>query len=249
MRAVDGVSTDVEKAEVVVVIGPSGSGKSTFLRCLNGLEELNGGHVVIDGLDLADKKTDINKVRREGKTLAQLLRRPEVSLDQLAELDAPLAELAGDRQVREQVAIEVKYEGYLRRQRGQVERFRRSEDSRIPSWVSYEAIPQLRTEAKEKLAALQEQSSQWEAIDDQIRQAERVRDDMASDLTVLQLQFRVVKDEELNNALLKLANQITAVEEAQEVVAEGTSEERTVRSFSAVKSSSDHPTVDFPWSV
>lgn len=65
VRAVDGVSTDVEKAEVVVVIGPSGSGKSTFLRCLNGLEELNGGHVVIDGLDLADKKTDINKVRRE----------------------------------------------------------------------------------------------------------------------------------------------------------------------------------------
>jgi polar amino acid transport system ATP-binding protein len=65
VRAVDGVSTDIEKAEVVVVIGPSGSGKSTFLRCLNGLEQLNGGHVIIDGLDLANKKTDINKVRRE----------------------------------------------------------------------------------------------------------------------------------------------------------------------------------------
>jgi len=65
VRAVDGVSTDVAKAEVVVVIGPSGSGKSTFLRCLNGLEPLNGGHIVIDGKDLADKKTDINVVRRE----------------------------------------------------------------------------------------------------------------------------------------------------------------------------------------
>ncbi len=65
VRAVDGVSTRVEKAEVVVVIGPSGSGKSTFLRCLNGLESFDAGHVVIDGMDLADRKTDINKVRRE----------------------------------------------------------------------------------------------------------------------------------------------------------------------------------------
>ncbi len=65
VRAVDGVSTRVEKAEVVVVIGPSGSGKSTFLRCLNGLEGFDEGHVVIDGMDLADRKTDINKVRRE----------------------------------------------------------------------------------------------------------------------------------------------------------------------------------------
>ena len=104
--------------------------------------------------DIAAVLTHINKARREGKTLAQLLRRPEVSLDQLAELDAHLAELAGDRQVREQVEIEVKYEGYLRRQRGQVERFRRSEDSRIPSWLDYEAIPELRTEAKEKFAAV-----------------------------------------------------------------------------------------------
>ncbi|GAB4258522.1 MAG: amino acid ABC transporter ATP-binding protein [Deferrisomatales bacterium] len=65
VRAVDGVSTTIRKGEVVVVIGPSGSGKSTFLRCLNGLELFDAGHVVIDGLDLADPKTDINKVRRE----------------------------------------------------------------------------------------------------------------------------------------------------------------------------------------
>lgn len=65
VRAVDGVTTKVRKGEVVVVIGPSGSGKSTFLRCLNGLESFDAGHVVIDGMDLASKKTDINKVRRE----------------------------------------------------------------------------------------------------------------------------------------------------------------------------------------
>ncbi|ORJ60317.1 amino acid ABC transporter ATP-binding protein [Geothermobacter hydrogeniphilus] len=65
VRAVDGVSAEIAPGEVVVIIGPSGSGKSTFLRCLNGLEQFSDGHIVIDGVDLADKKTDINKVRRE----------------------------------------------------------------------------------------------------------------------------------------------------------------------------------------
>ncbi|UVE19658.1 amino acid ABC transporter ATP-binding protein [Pseudomonas sp. LS44] len=65
VRAVDKVSTHVSKGEVLVVIGPSGSGKSTFLRCLNGLEELDSGSVSIDGLDLANPKTDVNAYRRE----------------------------------------------------------------------------------------------------------------------------------------------------------------------------------------
>jgi len=65
VRAVDDVTTGVAKGEVVVVIGPSGSGKSTFLRCLNGLEECDSGSVSIDGVDLANPKTDINAYRRE----------------------------------------------------------------------------------------------------------------------------------------------------------------------------------------
>jgi polar amino acid transport system ATP-binding protein len=65
VRAVDGVSTEVAQGEVVVVIGPSGSGKSTFLRCINGLEAFTEGRIIIDGVDLADKKTNINKVRAE----------------------------------------------------------------------------------------------------------------------------------------------------------------------------------------
>ncbi|MBT8329276.1 MAG: amino acid ABC transporter ATP-binding protein [Desulfofustis sp.] len=65
VRAVDDVSTTVEKGEVVVVIGPSGSGKSTFIRCINALEMFNEGHVYIDGVDIADRKTNINKIRAE----------------------------------------------------------------------------------------------------------------------------------------------------------------------------------------
>ncbi|WP_276511814.1 amino acid ABC transporter ATP-binding protein [Paramicrobacterium fandaimingii] len=60
-----GINCDVEPQEVVCVIGPSGSGKSTFLRCLNMLEDITSGEVVIDGQSLTDKNADINAVRTE----------------------------------------------------------------------------------------------------------------------------------------------------------------------------------------
>ena len=63
LEVLKSISADVYEGEVVVLIGPSGSGKSTFLRCLNRLEEITGGEVVVDGVNIADKKTDINKVR------------------------------------------------------------------------------------------------------------------------------------------------------------------------------------------
>ena len=58
-----GISTDIYEGEVVCVIGPSGSGKSTFLRCLNRLETITSGEVIVDGYDVTDKKININKVR------------------------------------------------------------------------------------------------------------------------------------------------------------------------------------------
>ena len=63
LEVLKGVSLDVVKGEVVVIIGPSGSGKSTFLRCLNGLEEITCGNVIVDGQNIADKSVNINKAR------------------------------------------------------------------------------------------------------------------------------------------------------------------------------------------
>lgn len=57
------ISIDISEGEVVVLLGPSGSGKSTFLRCLNQLEVATSGTIIVDGNDVTDKHTDINKVR------------------------------------------------------------------------------------------------------------------------------------------------------------------------------------------
>ena len=59
------ISVDIYKGDVVCVIGPSGSGKSTFLRCLNRLEEPTGGHILFEGVDIVDKKTDIDRHRQK----------------------------------------------------------------------------------------------------------------------------------------------------------------------------------------
>ena len=63
LHALNGVSIDIFKGDVVFVVGPSGSGKSTFLRCLNRLEEPTGGKIIFEGIDITDKKTDINVYR------------------------------------------------------------------------------------------------------------------------------------------------------------------------------------------
>lgn len=61
----DGITTEIRKGEVVVIIGPSGSGKSTFLRSLNLLERPTGGHIYFEGVDITDPKTDINLHRQK----------------------------------------------------------------------------------------------------------------------------------------------------------------------------------------
>ena len=64
-QALRGVSLDVHEGEVVVVCGPSGSGKSTLLRCINGLERIQAGDIVVDRMSVRDPKTDLKKLRSE----------------------------------------------------------------------------------------------------------------------------------------------------------------------------------------
>lgn len=65
VEVLKGINTEIRKGEVVVVIGPSGSGKSTFLRCLNRMEEPSGGKIELDGVDITDRRVNINKYREK----------------------------------------------------------------------------------------------------------------------------------------------------------------------------------------
>ena len=70
-HALKDIDFQVQKGEIVVICGPSGSGKSTLIRCINRLEEIDSGHIVVDGEDLYDKKADINKIRAEAGMVFQ----------------------------------------------------------------------------------------------------------------------------------------------------------------------------------
>lgn len=63
-HALTDINLSIEKGETVVVIGPSGSGKSTLIRTINGLEPVQGGQLIVNGQDLANKKTDMNQIRK-----------------------------------------------------------------------------------------------------------------------------------------------------------------------------------------
>ena len=65
VQVLKGITTEIHKGEVVVIIGPSGSGKSTFLRTLNLLEEPTGGKIYFEGIDITDPKININKHRQK----------------------------------------------------------------------------------------------------------------------------------------------------------------------------------------
>ena len=71
LEVLKGIDVNVEKGEIIAIIGPSGSGKSTFLRCINRLEEPTYGKIFIDGENILDKKTDINKIREKGGMVFQ----------------------------------------------------------------------------------------------------------------------------------------------------------------------------------
>ena len=65
IHALNGIDVEINRGEVVVIIGPSGCGKSTFLRSLNLLEEPTGGHIFFEGVDIMDRKVDINRMRQK----------------------------------------------------------------------------------------------------------------------------------------------------------------------------------------
>ena len=93
----------------------------------------------------------LSRQRHEGKTLVEILRRPEVEWSRILDFDPSLRGLATDPLAVEQLVIETKYSGYISRQEAQVERFRRHESKRIPEQFDYDAVPHLRFEAREKL--------------------------------------------------------------------------------------------------
>jgi aspartate/glutamate/glutamine transport system ATP-binding protein len=64
-QVLEDINLSVDEGEVVVVIGPSGSGKSTLLRCINGLEEISSGEIIVDGIRVGDDKTNLNTLRTE----------------------------------------------------------------------------------------------------------------------------------------------------------------------------------------
>ncbi|WP_142827394.1 amino acid ABC transporter ATP-binding protein [Planococcus soli] len=107
LEVIKDMSTVVEEKEVICVIGPSGSGKSTFLRCLNRLEEITGGHVYIEGVDITNPKVDINQIRQDvGMVFQQFNLFPHKSVLENVIL-APMKVKKSDRKASEQKAYEL----------------------------------------------------------------------------------------------------------------------------------------------
>ena len=111
---------------------------------------------------------------KSGSTLAELITRPELSYDMLAPIDKNRPELPSD--VTEQVEIELKYEGYIRRQMSQVAQFKKMEHKRIPADIDYDAIPSIRLEARQKLKQVRPEN---------VGQASRISGVSPADISVL----------------------------------------------------------------
>lgn len=107
LEVIKDMSTVVEEKEVICVIGPSGSGKSTFLRCLNRLEEITGGHVFIEDVDITNPKVDINQIRQDvGMVFQQFNLFPHKSVLENVIL-APMKVKKSDRKASEKKAYEL----------------------------------------------------------------------------------------------------------------------------------------------
>ena len=107
IRALDGVSAQIHRGEVVVVIGPSGSGKSTFLRCLNLLELPTGGQILFDGADITDKNCNINLHRQKmGMVFQHFNLFPHMTILKIMTI-APMQLLHKSKEDAEKTALEL----------------------------------------------------------------------------------------------------------------------------------------------
>jgi len=111
---------------------------------------------------------------KSGTTLAELITRPELTYDALAPIDKERPELPAD--VTEQVEIELKYEGYIKRQMSQVAQFKKMEHKKIPADIDYDAIPSIRIEARQKLKQVRPEN---------VGQASRISGVSPADISVL----------------------------------------------------------------
>ena len=106
-KVLDGINEHIYPGEKVVVIGPSGSGKSTFLRCLNLLEEPTAGTITVDGVDITDPKTDIDKIRqRMGMVFQQFNLFPHLTIKENIKLAPGTLKLMSDSEA-DQKAMEL----------------------------------------------------------------------------------------------------------------------------------------------
>ena len=106
-KVLDGINEHIYPGEKVVVIGPSGSGKSTFLRCLNLLEEPTAGTITVDGVDITDPKTDIDKIRqRMGMVFQQFNLFPHLTIKENIKLAPVTLKLMSDSEA-DQKAMEL----------------------------------------------------------------------------------------------------------------------------------------------
>ncbi len=126
----------------------------------------------------------ISKTRFQGTTLEEWLRRPEIEWPQICEMSPEAANLGISERAQEQVRIETKYSGYVKRQQLDVERQIKTQSMKIPSTFDFKAVPQLRSEAKEKLARVRPAD---------IGQAGRISGITPADLAILTLYIREPK--------------------------------------------------------
>ncbi len=125
--------------------------------------------------------SQLQTLRHQGNTLEEWLRRPEIEWQHLCEFSSELATLKMTPRAQEQVQIEVKYRGYIKRQQQDIERQEKSQAMKIPKTFDYCAIPQLRNEAKEKFAKVKPAD---------ISQAGRISGITPADLAILTLHLR-----------------------------------------------------------